>query len=280
MARQRYIKSLPYGEHPIWTEREFEAIERALSDLERDIGASGYTTVEDESTPVTARSTMNFTGAGVSVADTGGKTTVTIAGGAGHDPVTVTDSASINFTLTGQDVTAVAIFGTGSGTVAEGNHSHAQLHDRSHAMTGTSDHTATNWRVFYSNGSGQVAELALGSSGTYLKSNGASSIPSFEAPTASVAISTASVAFTDGDTARRVTVTDAAVSATSKILCSIMRPTTTDDSADQGYVYDANVVKRDTGSFDVYLRCTDIGGEDCTERPPNETVTLCYQVAA
>jgi hypothetical protein len=41
-------------------------------------------TVEDEGTPVTQRSTMNFTGAGVSVADSGGKTTVTIVGGAGE----------------------------------------------------------------------------------------------------------------------------------------------------------------------------------------------------
>lgn len=41
-------------------------------------------TVEDEGTPVTQRATVNFTGAGVSVADTGSKTTVTIAGGAGE----------------------------------------------------------------------------------------------------------------------------------------------------------------------------------------------------
>jgi hypothetical protein len=40
-------------------------------------------TVEDEGTPLTQRTTMNFVGAGVSVSDTGGKTTVTIAGGAG-----------------------------------------------------------------------------------------------------------------------------------------------------------------------------------------------------
>jgi hypothetical protein len=49
-------------------------------------------------------------------------------------------------------------------------------------MTGASDHTAGNWRVFYSNGSGAVIELALGSSGQYLKSNGASSAPSFDTP--------------------------------------------------------------------------------------------------
>jgi hypothetical protein len=62
---------------------------------------------------------------------------------------------------------------------ATADHTHAQLHDRSHAMTGASDHTATNWRVFYSNGSGQVAELELGADGTFLKSNGASAAPSF-----------------------------------------------------------------------------------------------------
>jgi hypothetical protein len=48
-------------------------------------------------------------------------------GGASHDPVTVTDSTSINFTLTGQDITAVAIFGTTAGTVAEGDHGHSGL---------------------------------------------------------------------------------------------------------------------------------------------------------
>jgi hypothetical protein len=47
------------------------------------------------------------------------------------DAVTVTDSASIDFTLTGQDITATAIFGSTAGTVCEGNdarlHSLAQL---------------------------------------------------------------------------------------------------------------------------------------------------------
>jgi hypothetical protein len=38
-----------------------------------------------------------------------------------HDAVTVTDSASIDFTLTGQAITAAAIFGTTAGTVCEGN---------------------------------------------------------------------------------------------------------------------------------------------------------------
>jgi hypothetical protein len=48
-----------------------------------------------------------------------------------------------------------------------------------HAMTDTTEHSAGNWQVFYSNGSGQVQELALGSSNFVLTSNGVSSAPSF-----------------------------------------------------------------------------------------------------
>lgn len=40
--------------------------------------------IEDEATPIVQRRNINFTGAGVSVADSGGKTVVTIAGGAGE----------------------------------------------------------------------------------------------------------------------------------------------------------------------------------------------------
>ena len=75
-------------------------------------------------------------------------------------------------------------FGTSAGQFAEGNHTHSDLHTRSHAMTGTSDHTASNWSVFYSNGSGQVTELGLGASGTILTSAGATSAPTFSAPAA------------------------------------------------------------------------------------------------
>lgn len=73
-------------------------------------------------------------------------------------------------------------FGTTSTTVAAGNHTHAQLHDRSHAITSSSDHTATAWRVFYSDGSGVVTELALGASGKVLQSNGAAAAPTWETP--------------------------------------------------------------------------------------------------
>lgn len=77
-------------------------------------------------------------------------------------------------------VLEVGAFGTSAGQFAQGNDS--RFHDRSHAMTSTSDHTAGNWKVFHSNGSGQLVELALGADGTYLKSNGASLAPSFATP--------------------------------------------------------------------------------------------------
>jgi len=46
-------------------------------------GGSGYATVEDEGTPLTQRTTINFVGAGVTASDSGGKTQVSIPGGAG-----------------------------------------------------------------------------------------------------------------------------------------------------------------------------------------------------
>lgn len=51
-----------------------------------------------------------------------------------------------------------------------------------HTMTGAA-HTATNWRVFYSNDSATVVELALGAAATYLRSGGAAAAPAFAVPT-------------------------------------------------------------------------------------------------
>lgn len=64
-----------------------------------------------------------------------------------------------------------------------GLHSNASDHTRSHAITGTSDHTANNWKVWYSNGSGQVTELALPATAVPLVGNGATSAPTFTALT-------------------------------------------------------------------------------------------------
>ena len=85
------------------------------------------------------------------------------------------DNAAAQRTTLGLGTAATA----NTGDFATAGHTHAQLHDRSHAITSSSDHTATAWRVFYSNGSGVVTELALGSSGTVLTSNGASAAPTF-----------------------------------------------------------------------------------------------------
>ena len=46
---------------------------------------------------------------------------------ASHAAVTVSDTTSIDLTLTGQALSAAAIFGTTAGTVAEGNHTHTGL---------------------------------------------------------------------------------------------------------------------------------------------------------
>lgn len=87
------------------------------------------------------------------------------------------------------------------------------------------------------------------------------------------------VAFTDGDTVRRVTVTDASITATDKILVSVRRPDLADDSADSGHIYIANVVLVASGSFDVVIACYDRGFDDATETPPNETIQLIWSRA-
>jgi hypothetical protein len=55
----------------------------------------------------------------------------------------------------------------------------AVQHTRLHAMTSTDDHSAGNYKLFYSDGSGHIQELAHGDSGYYLKSNGATSAPTW-----------------------------------------------------------------------------------------------------
>lgn len=77
-------------------------------------GSSYNQTIEDDGTPVTQRATVNFTGAGVSVADTGGKTTVTVSGGGGSSATTVevdlgsTAKTSGKFTITDAAISATS----------------------------------------------------------------------------------------------------------------------------------------------------------------------------
>jgi hypothetical protein len=91
-------------------------------------------------------------------------------------------------------------------------------------------------------------------------------------------INAASIAFTDGDTVRRVTITNATVITTSKLVCSIRRPDTLNDSEDPGYIYIVNVCEILNGSFDVIVACLDWGLDDATAYPPNETITLYYSI--
>ena len=73
-------------------------------------GGSGYTTIDDEGTPLTARSILDFQGAGVTASDGGTKTIVTIPGGAGgyalvqDEGTPLTVRTTLNFT--GAGVTA------------------------------------------------------------------------------------------------------------------------------------------------------------------------------
>ena len=55
-------------------------------------------------------------------------------------------------------------------------------HNRIHAMTDTSDHySITNWSLFHSNEDAAIVELPLGADGTFLRSNGATTAPAFDA---------------------------------------------------------------------------------------------------
>lgn len=58
---------------------------RVLQLISENGGGSGGHTIEDEGSALTQRSTLNFAGAGVTAADSGGKTVVTIPGGGVSD---------------------------------------------------------------------------------------------------------------------------------------------------------------------------------------------------
>lgn len=94
------------------------------------------------------------------------------------------------------------------------------------------------------------------------------------------AISSVSVAFTDGDISRRVTVSDGEVTSSSKILASVRKPDSTDDSVDKGHIYEVNIVEVVNGAFDMVVVCHDGGFIDASSDPPNETITVHYIVAA
>lgn len=69
-----------------------------------------------------------FNAVTITVDDLSVPTTITDTSfSSGHSPVTVSDTTSIDLTLTGQALSAAAIFGTTAGVVAEGNHTHSGI---------------------------------------------------------------------------------------------------------------------------------------------------------
>lgn len=102
--------------------------------------------------------------------------------------------------------------------------------------------------------------------------------PPPSAPGGEVTLTSVAIPFTDGDTMRRVTITDAAVSPSSKIIGSVRRADTADDSADLGFRYTANIVKLAAGSFDLSVTCLAWGGDDAVLAGVNETVYYVYTV--
>ena len=152
---------------------------------------------DPDSNPIQSYAAISFSGAN---AATNAATTLTNLGAASDDHVhgNINSSGQVGTTAnlplkTGTGgIVETGVFGTGAGEFAEGDHTHADLHTRSHAITSTSDHTAGNHKVFYSDGSGQIQELALGNSGEVLTSNGASAAPSFAAASGGIGGSTGS----------------------------------------------------------------------------------------
>jgi hypothetical protein len=115
-----------------------------------------------------------------------------------HDAVTVSDSSEIDFTLTGQQISASIVASSIDETKLDASVNASldladsalqsddigvlvQAYDADLATLAS----PTAWRVFYSNGSNAITELALGADGTFLKSNGATSAPSFATPAGS-----------------------------------------------------------------------------------------------
>jgi hypothetical protein len=270
-------------------------------------GGGGYATVQEEGVDLTARTKLNFIGLSVTAADDAGGVRTNVTVSVAHTDVTgvtadqhhsqahAVDGADHTASgLTAGNVLRAATPTTFAFAAIQDGDLPASIARDAEVTTAVSDHAAAadphaGYQKESEKGaaSGYVdldattkvptAELGTGTpnAGNFLRGD-----RSWAAPTATVAISTVNVPFTDGDTARRVTVTDAAVGAADKIICSVRRPDSADDSADAGYVYLANVVRIAAGAFDVLLCCLDLSGGDPTERPPNETVVLEYQRAA
>lgn len=91
-------------------------------------------------------------------------------------------------------------------------------------------------------------------------------------------LSAYSITFSGGETYQRITITNSVVTPQSNIIHSISRANLANDYDDPGYLYFANVIYKTSGSFDIVVRCVDIGFDDTTELPPTETINFTYLV--
>lgn len=104
---------------------------------------NAYNLVEDEGIALTARTTINFVGAGVSAADSGGKTVVTISGGGSGATINPTDGF-LPYRFDATTFSNSPIYRTGASTVALSNLvQSASLTKGITTLTGAS--TTTDW---------------------------------------------------------------------------------------------------------------------------------------
>ena len=117
------------------------------------------TSTSDHTSTATSGQMLKADANGLPVNATNTDAQVSAAVTASHAAVTIADTASIDMTLTGQQVSAAAIFGTGAGVVAEGNHTHTGVYQPADAqLTDVAGLTPTDNGVIIGNGSNFVVE--------------------------------------------------------------------------------------------------------------------------
>lgn len=92
-----------------------------------------------------------------------------------------------------------------------------------------------------------------------------------------MATKTVSLDFTDGDTFKRVTITDPDVGPADYPFCQIDKRSV-EDVDDAGWFYGVNVAKVNAGSFDVNVAASSWNEDPQADEYPNEVVTLVYIV--
>ena len=118
--------------------------------LQTDLHARQHaiTSTSDHTSTATSGQMLKADANGLPVNATNTDAQVSAAVTASHAAVTVADTTSIDMTLTGQQVSAVAIFGTGAGVVAEGNHTHYSYYSLQWAIiTGWSPVDSTTYYI-------------------------------------------------------------------------------------------------------------------------------------